>query len=222
MHKHQMIPHLGKEMRKFPRQCTCEPLTVQLLYHKRWKMKYHITLCLVSFIHDPTAHHRRFRCGVRTDKKRQGIRWTVPGVQGRRRPFPRPGRRQRPGFRLPVLHGTAATIRTTKTPRKYGNCCAVARTTRMTPERPKTRHSAAHRHGKNSRHQSRAGCPTVRLTRGMTTMTKNGELVFVVIRHDWPSKAKTFSQWIPTEKADSWLPTAPVGPTPYVWFAGYW
>ena len=42
----------------------------------------------------------------------------------------------------------------------------------------------------------------------------NGELVFVVIRHDWPSKAKTFSQWLPTEKADSWLPTAPVGQRP--------
>ena len=42
----------------------------------------------------------------------------------------------------------------------------------------------------------------------------NGKLVFVVIRHDWPSKAKTFSQWIPAEKADSWLPTAPVGQRP--------
>ena len=42
----------------------------------------------------------------------------------------------------------------------------------------------------------------------------NGKLVFVVIRHDWPGKAKTFSQWIPAEEADSWLPTAPVGQRP--------
>ena len=38
-----------------------------------------------------------------------------------------------------------------------------------------------------------------------------GQLVMVVIRHDWPSKAKTYSQWIPADKDGTWLPTAPAG-----------
>ena len=43
---------------------------------------------------------------------------------------------------------------------------------------------------------------------------ENGKLIFVVIRHDWPDKPKTFSQWIPTEKEGVWLPVAPVGRRP--------
>ena len=45
-------------------------------------------------------------------------------------------------------------------------------------------------------------------------LDENGKLVFVVIRHDWPDKPKTFSQWIPAEEAGSWLPTAPMGQRP--------
>ena len=41
-----------------------------------------------------------------------------------------------------------------------------------------------------------------------------GQLVMVVIRHDLPGNAKTFSQWIPADKAGAWLPTAPTGQRP--------
>ena len=45
-------------------------------------------------------------------------------------------------------------------------------------------------------------------------LDENGKLIFVVIRHDWRDKPKTFSQWIPAEEAGSWLPTSPVGQRP--------
>ena len=43
---------------------------------------------------------------------------------------------------------------------------------------------------------------------------ENGKLRFVVIRHDWPGKAKAFSQWIPSDEDGAWLPTAPTGQRP--------
>ena len=45
-------------------------------------------------------------------------------------------------------------------------------------------------------------------------MSAEGEVVMVVVRHDWPNRPKTFSQWIPTKDKDKWLPTGLTGKKP--------
>ena len=55
-----------------------------------------------------------------------------------------------------------------------------------TPKRPETRHSAAHRHGKNRRHQSRSRCPLAKRTYTSVCLhhDSDGGIVFVqLIRH---------------------------------------
>ena len=45
-------------------------------------------------------------------------------------------------------------------------------------------------------------------------MNAEDNVVMVVVRHDWPNRPKTFSQWTPADETDKWLPTGLTGKKP--------